>query len=91
MEANRGIGHRQSRPAAGRRRRRGEAALTAEHDAASLQPIDPLDSQHGKSALAMLACPGRRAEVDAAALPQTPLSNNHTTTLSLFAARVIPV
>ena len=50
MEANRGIGHRQSRLAAGHRRRRGEAALTAEHDAASLQPIDPLDSQHGRSA-----------------------------------------
>jgi hypothetical protein len=51
MEANRGIGHRQSRLAAGHCRRRGEAALTAEHDAASLQPIDPLDSQHGRSAL----------------------------------------
>jgi hypothetical protein len=55
MEANRGIGHRQSRLAAGHRRRRGEAALTAEHDAASLQPIDPLDSQHGRSALRFAA------------------------------------
>jgi hypothetical protein len=64
MEANRGIGHRQSRLAAGHRRRRGEAALTAEHDAASLQPIDPLDSQHGRSALRS----GQRCALPGAAL-----------------------
>src|ERR1700731_4680390 len=44
------IGRRRARLALGHRRRRREAALTAEYDAATSHLIEALDNQHGRSA-----------------------------------------